>query len=100
MLAFCAQHGLPKPKKQKVIYVRGRKPRVDLVFEQYAVVVEGDGYAHHSDPESFEKDRRRHSALQAKGYAVLQWTWHALDERPGEVLSDVKSVLRSRGWDG
>lgn len=100
MLSFCAQHGLPKPKKQKVIYTRGRKPRVDLVFEDYAVVVEGDGYAHHSSPEDFEKDRRRIGALQAKGFAVLQWTWHALEDRPAEVLADVQAVLRSRGWDG
>lgn len=100
MLSFCAQHGLPKPKKQKVIYARGRRPRVDLVFEQYAVVVEGDGYAHHSSPEDFEKDRARASALQAKGFAVLQWTWNALEERPAELLHDVKAVLRARGWDG
>lgn len=100
LLGFFAQHGLPRPTKQKAIRVRGRGRRLDSFFEPYGVIVEGDGYAYHSSPEAFEDDRARINSLNAKGFVVLQWTWAALDDRPAELLSELKAVLRSRGWGG
>lgn len=88
--------GLPAPRRQRTVLAGKRVRRLDFVFPEAKVIVEADGYAWHSTPEAFEKDRERRNALTRRGYIVLQWTWRALEERPGELLAELAEVLARR----
>ncbi|MBL8940941.1 MAG: DUF559 domain-containing protein [Archangium sp.] len=93
VLTFLDEHGFPAPARQTRVRVRGRRFRLDFTFAEAPVVIEADGYAWHSTVASFEADRRRINALTARGYRVLQWTWAALDERPGELVHELRTLL-------
>lgn len=85
--------GLPRPERQRTVSLGGRKRRLDFRFPGTRVVIEADGFAWHANPISFEKDRQRTNALAARGYVVLHWTWAALEERPGELISELRRSL-------
>ncbi|MBM4783948.1 MAG: hypothetical protein GQE15_40270 [Archangiaceae bacterium] len=78
--------GLPRPRRQTSLRVAGRWRRLDFFFPGTNVVIEADGFAWHSNPISFEKDRERANALAARGLVVLHWTWQALNERGGTLV--------------
>lgn len=83
--------GFPRANRQQAQLVARR--RLDFTFPGTKVVIEADGYAWHSSPIAFERDRARISALAARGFRVLQWTWAALHERPGELIRDLRLAL-------
>ncbi|MGV3619430.1 MAG: DUF559 domain-containing protein [Archangium sp.] len=85
--------GLPRPEKQSPVFAGGRLRRLDFKFPGTKVVIEADGYEHHSGLADFERDRARRNSLSARGYIVLQWTWHALKDRPEVLLQELLSVL-------
>ena len=58
--------------------------------------MEADGYAFHSSPIAFEKDRQRYNSLTLRDFRVLQWTWKALQNRPQELIRELGSVLAGR----
>ena len=66
----------------------------DIAFEAEKLVIEIDGYAHHSDRSSFESDRRRRNDLTLAGWTVLQFTWAMLDD-PEQIVRTVRGA-RSR----
>jgi very-short-patch-repair endonuclease len=69
---------------------------VDVLFRNAKVVVEVDGFAFHTDPESFERDRRKQNALVLAGYQVLRFTWLDLTEYPERVLALVQQAISAR----
>jgi len=85
--------GLPRPVKQRSVTVRGRLRRLDFSYRDQRLILEVDGYAYHSDPVAFEKDRERRNALTVRGWKVLNFTWRALHERPDEILTDLFRIL-------
>lgn len=85
--------GFPRPEKQCPVFAGGRLRRLDFRFPGTKVVIEADGYEHHSGLADFERDRARQNALMARGYLVLQWTWHALKDRPELLLQELLNVL-------
>lgn len=64
----------------------------DLVFEVEKVVIEVDGWAHHSTVERFQRDRSRQNRLVREGWTVLRFTWRDLNERPAHGLATVRAV--------
>ena len=66
---------------------------VDVLFEAARLVIEVDGYAAHSSPEAFQRDRQRQNRLVAAGYQVLRFTWADLSHRPMTVLGAVRGGL-------
>jgi very-short-patch-repair endonuclease len=77
--------------------IAGRKrPRLDLFFEKYDVVIEADGYASHSGVAAFEADRERNNSLTAMNLKLLHWTWKAIEERPDELIAELYVVLNLR----
>jgi hypothetical protein len=86
-------NGFPQPVSQHAVYAGGRLRRLDFKFAGSKVVIEADGYAYHSSPAAFERDRERLNALLVRGFVVLQWTWKALLERPDELLAQLRCVL-------
>ncbi|MBL8910750.1 MAG: hypothetical protein JNM17_08620 [Archangium sp.] len=94
--ALCKEYGFPKPKKQRAVYDGKRFRRLDLLFEGFGVIIEADSSAYHSSPEAFEADRQRINALHARGFIVLHWTWSAIEERPYELVDELRRVLQLR----
>ena len=66
----------------------------DVVFETARVVVEVDGFAFHTDPQAFRRDREKRNALVAAGWTVLHFTWRDLTERPGYVVATIRHAIR------
>lgn len=96
MFALIESAGLPKPTRQKSGQSGDKRVRVDLLFEDYGVIIEGDGYATHSGVDSFEADRERNNLLTAGGFLVLHWTWTALHQQPEELINVLVATLNSR----
>lgn len=88
-----ADGGFPRPDKQVPVYAGGALRRLDFRIPGTRVVIEADGYEHHSNVHAFERDRHRRNALLARGYLVLQWTWAALRERPEALLAELSRVV-------
>jgi len=69
---------------------------VDILFRDAKVAIEIDGFAYHTDAESFQRDRTKQNAIALIGYQVLRFTWLDLVEYPERVLSEVKRAIRAR----
>jgi very-short-patch-repair endonuclease len=67
---------------------------VDFAFVEEYVAIEVDGWAWHSDPARFRRDRERQNNLVLGGWTVLRFTWHDLAEHPDRVISTIRSALR------
>ena len=79
-----------------------RRPAVNVGVEGYEVdcywpaerlVVELDGFAHHSDLASFRADRKRDAALQLAGLRVLRFTFDRLAGEPDAVIAEMRRGL-------
>jgi very-short-patch-repair endonuclease len=69
--------------------------KVDVAFPKQKVAIEVDGWAFHSDPEVFAKDRQRQNAIALLGWQVLRFTWLDLNEYPQRVIAEIKYAI---GW--
>lgn len=69
------QAGLPIPEKQFEIRDDGKfVARVDFAYPSHKLVIELDGFAHHSGRLSFEKDRERRNWLEVLDWRVINVT--------------------------
>jgi very-short-patch-repair endonuclease len=69
----------------------------DVVFDRVKLVLEVDGWAYHTTPERFQRDRERQNRLTAGGWTVLRFTWRDLTIRPDDVMAEVRLVLEALG---
>lgn len=82
--------GLPLKRQVKIPGVG----RVDFLVGS-RLVVEVDSARYHTNPEDYERDRRRDALLSALGYRVLRFTYEQIVNRWPEVEAAViASVLR------
>jgi very-short-patch-repair endonuclease len=65
----------------------------DIAFRAAMLVLEVDGWAYHTDPERFQRDRTRQNRLVAAGWTVLRFTWADLRDRPDEVIAAIRAAL-------
>ena len=65
---------LPRPKVNHT--VEGYE--VDFLWRRQRLIVEIDGFAFHSSPGAFERDRRRDAVLTGAGFRGLRVTWRQL----------------------
>jgi very-short-patch-repair endonuclease len=65
----------------------------DVVFDRQRLIVEVDGFAHHSGQREFQRDRTRQNTLVANGWTVLRFTWADLTERPDQVIASIRHAL-------
>ena len=70
---------------------------VDFLWRDERLVVETDGWAAHSSPVAFERDRKRDARLAARGYTILRVSWRRLSGDPDSVAADVAQLLRRSG---
>jgi very-short-patch-repair endonuclease len=65
--------------------------RVDLLIDE--LVIECDGFAHHSSRESYRGDRRRLNWLACQGFTVLRFSWEDVVGDPGGMVATVRAAL-------
>jgi very-short-patch-repair endonuclease len=66
---------------------------VDLDGPGHRLVVEVDGYAAHSSPRAFERDRHKDAELTALGLTVRRFSARQVRNRPGAVVAWVSQAL-------
>jgi hypothetical protein len=87
--------GLPRPRRNADLAVRGRIIEVDCLWAEQRVIVELDGRAVHGTRRAFERDRERDRLLQVDGWRVVRITWRQLRDNAPEVLTDLRTLLRT-----
>lgn len=96
--------GLAPTCSQHHALADGRPVRLDLAWADLWLAVEADGFAHHSDRESYRSDRRRLTGLAADGWSVLRFSWEDVVGQPDEVVAVTRraittaTALRGRPW--
>jgi hypothetical protein len=89
--------GLPRPTTQlAVVQNRGRRLRtLDLGWEEFMVGVEYDGDQHRTDRPQYAKDVWVKRKLAEFGWKV---TFVIKEDRPQEIVRNVREAMISRGW--
>lgn len=88
-LRLLREGGIPAP----AVDVPLLSYEVDCLWHQHRLVVEIDGYEHHRDRTTFERDRERDVALSLGGYRVLRFTHRRIEERPASVIAAMRRAL-------
>jgi very-short-patch-repair endonuclease len=76
-----------------VTLTSGQAYVLDLAFPELRFALEVDGWAFHSTPDRFVRDRARKRALVADGWVVAEVTWDDLVHRPEQVLDEMRRTL-------
>jgi very-short-patch-repair endonuclease len=98
LLTILRRHRLPQPAVQFEVWDGDRfVARVDVAYPAARLVVEVDGYEHHSSVEAFQRDRVRQNELLALGWTVLRFTWEDVTRRPATVAHAIRAALLDRG---
>jgi very-short-patch-repair endonuclease len=66
--------GLPLPRQQYRVRVKGRNFRLDLAYPEHRVAIELDSWEFHHTRSAFEDDRVRDSLLRLEGWTVYHFT--------------------------
>jgi very-short-patch-repair endonuclease len=92
-LAFVDAQGLPRPRMNVHIALRGRFYEIDCLWEELRVAIELDGGKVHGTRRAFEKDRERDRILTAEHYTTSRVTWRHLNDTPAELADDLRKIL-------
>jgi len=87
-------HGLPRPRLNGTLALRGQLLEPDAMWEEERLLVELDGRAVHGTRRAFEGDRRRDRVLLAEGWRSVRVTWRQLQDEPAAVAADLRQLLR------
>ena len=96
LLRVMRRAGLPKPSVQYEVDIGNGIAVLDLAYVDHKIAIEADGFRWHSSRRQWDHDRRRRTKLTKLGWAVVHVTWPQLDERPDEVIVDIRETLRMR----
>ena len=88
-------HGLPEGRRQQ----SRRRTQVDVLYEEFRLLVELDGRLGHEGMGRF-RDMRRDNASTSDGLATLRYGKTDVFGSPCEVAMEVAHNLALRGWDG
>ncbi len=94
ILEICRARRLPMPAVQLPIVAQGRQYRLDLAYPTEKIAIEYDGFAAHTAPEQFARDRQRQNTLVLDGWLVLRFTKEDL-RVPGDVAGKIRQALDS-----
>lgn len=81
--------GLPRPERN----ARLHDYEVDFFWRELRVIVEVDSYRFHLGKASFDSDRAKDAALEARGFTVLRFTAKQIAEEPVAVIARIAAVL-------
>ncbi len=97
-LALIDAYGLPRPRMNADLALRGRFFEIDALWEAQKVAVELDSRSVHGTPKRFESDRHRDRLLVAEGWRTMRVTWRQLQDEPDAIAADLRLALqRSEG---
>lgn len=69
------------------------KYRLDFALPEKRIAFEVDGYAYHSDKKTFEKDRKRHRALELEGWRIARFTGKEACDTPEHVVMEMAKAV-------
>jgi very-short-patch-repair endonuclease/predicted transcriptional regulator of viral defense system len=92
-LTLLRSRGLPSPRLNTDLIVRGRHFNVDCLWTEARLLVELDGHAVHGTKRAFERDRERDRLLLLDGWRVTRVTWRQLREDPDRVAAEIGELL-------
>jgi very-short-patch-repair endonuclease len=92
-LALLDRHGLPRPRLNAHLAVRGRFFEIDCLWEEREVAIELDGRRVHGTARAFGRDRERDRILAAEGWTTSRITWDHIRDTPEEVAHDLRLIL-------
>jgi very-short-patch-repair endonuclease len=93
-IALLDAAGLPRPRINADLHVRGRFVEADCLWQVQRVIVELDGRGAHGTARAFEKDRERDRLLLVEGWRVMRVTWRQLRDEAPAVIADLRRLLR------
>lgn len=70
--------------------------RVDFLLRRLRLVVEVDGFAHHSSPSARTRDARRDRRLTAMGFVVVRFTTEDVRRQPARLRAELAEVVAAR----
>jgi very-short-patch-repair endonuclease len=92
-VALVDRYGLPRPRMNADLAIRGRFFEIDALWERERVAVELDSRSIHGTHKKFESDRLRDRILVAEGWRTMRITWRQLQEEPHEIAEDLAQAL-------
>jgi very-short-patch-repair endonuclease len=92
-LVLVDAHGLPRPRMNADLSVRGRFFEIDALWEEQRVAVELDSRGVHGTRKRFESDRQRDRILVAEGWRTMRVTWRQLQVEPEAIVGDLRLAL-------
>jgi very-short-patch-repair endonuclease len=96
-VGFLDAHGLPRPRFNATLPVRGRLLRPDCMWPEERLLAELDGRAVHGTERAFESDRQRDRILLVEGWRSTRITWRQLRDEPSAIATDLGRLLRGPG---
>jgi very-short-patch-repair endonuclease len=91
---FLDAYGLPRPRLNATLPVRGRLLRPDCMWPEQRLLVELDGRKVHGTDRAFESDRQRDRVLLVEGWRSTHVTWRQLRDEPAAIAADLCELLR------
>jgi putative AbiEi antitoxin of type IV toxin-antitoxin system len=95
-LALVDESGLPRPRMNASLWIRGRFFEPDCLWREQRLMVELDGREVHATDAAFEDDRERDRILLAEGWRTARVTWRQLRDEPAAVAADLRLALERR----
>jgi very-short-patch-repair endonuclease len=92
-LALVDAYGLPRPRMNADLAMRGRFFEIDALWKRERVAVELDSRDIHGTRKKFESDRQRDRILVAEGWRTMRVTWRQLREEPEAIMGDLALLL-------
>ncbi len=92
-LALIDAYGLPRPRMNADLALRGRFFEIDCLWERERVALELDSRGVHGAPKRFESDRQRDRILVAEGWRPMRVTWRQLRDEPAAIVGDLRLLL-------
>lgn len=89
LLSVIRAAGLPEPLVNQSL----GPWEVDLYWPDPGLVVEVDGYAAHSSPRAFERDRRKGAELEERGLTVRRFTARQVRDQPHVAVARIGREL-------
>jgi hypothetical protein len=90
---------LPTPVKQYSVTDSGTfLGRVDFAYPDYKIAIEVAGWEFHSGKRRWERDLRRRTSLESRGWMVLEFTWDEVVNQPDLVIETIGRALLSRSF--
>lgn len=96
-VAVLDRYGLPRPRFNATLALRGRFFEPDCLWERERLIVELDGRAVHGTERAFEGDRQRDRVLLTEGWRSARVTWRQLEDEPDAIAADLGELLRDTG---